>query len=70
MFLFILRVTKTYLWAEDWGKWTHKLTEEKYLLNKWTEDRDGIRQGEPGYRTLGFSLGNQQAHFQMETNVL
>lgn len=47
----------------------HQVTEEYYLLNELRVNTGGEGR-ELGYRTAGFSLGNQQAYFQMETDVL
>ena len=53
----------------DQGEKLHQVTEEDYLLNKLKVNTGGEGR-ELGYRTAGFSLGNQQAYFQMETDVL
>ena len=53
----------------DQGEKLHQVTEEDYLLNKLRVNTGGEGR-ELGYRTARFSLGNQQAYFQMETDVL
>ena len=46
----------------------HQVTEEDYLLNELRVNTGG--EGRVRLQDAGFSLGNQQAYFQMETDVL
>ena len=46
----------------------HQVTEEDYLLNEFRVNTGG--EGRVRLQDAGFSLGNQQAYFQMETDVL